>query len=132
MHTPTVSWSDLKSQYFYNLMTLQNSITVAHNSTIEMNRIYSEVIKKAKDSSPETMKLFIVSWLKKIDVDNMEQFTSLKKESVKLLDAPSEENFKDFGLALQQQLQKEYISFLDVYSATMNAFYDTWKEMWPN
>ena len=132
MHTTPVSWSDLKSQYFYNLMTLQNSITVAYNSTIEMNRIYSEVIKKAKDSSPEIMKLFTVSWLKKIDMDNMEQFASLKKESVKLLDSPSEENFKDFGLALQQQLQKESISFLDVYHATMNAFYETWKEMWPN
>ena len=49
MQLGSSSWSDLKSEYYHNLKTLQTARSEAHNSTVEMNRIYLEVIKKARD-----------------------------------------------------------------------------------
>ncbi|NNL59008.1 MAG: hypothetical protein HKP31_06060 [Nitrosopumilus sp.] len=128
----TDSWSDLKSHYFYNLKTLQTAITIVHNSSIELTRLYSEIIRKSKTSSPETMKQFVHSWIKKIDTDYVELLPDIKEDYKKIISDPTEESLENLGFKIQQKLQKNSISKLDAYHVTLNAFYKTWKEMWPN
>ena len=41
-----VPWDELKNQYYHHLRTLQDALAVVNNSTFELNRIYTEVIKK--------------------------------------------------------------------------------------
>ncbi|MCV0366100.1 MAG: hypothetical protein K5798_02400 [Nitrosopumilus sp.] len=125
------SWHDLKCRYFHNMMTLKSSITVAQNSILEMNKIYSEVIKKAGKTNPNTMKMFVNSWIKKINMDYMKEFPSMKEEHKKILDEPSKKNLQDFGFNMQQRLYNNAIVRLDTYQNSMNAFYDTWEEIWP-
>ncbi|MCV0411352.1 hypothetical protein [Nitrosopumilus sp.] len=127
----STSWHDLKCRYFHNMMTLKSSITVAQNSILEMNKIYSEVIKKAEKTNPNTMKMFVNSWIKKINMDYMKDFPSMKEEHKKILDEPSKKNLQDFGFNMQQRLYNNTIVRLDTYQNSMNAFYDTWEEMWP-
>lgn len=128
----TVSWSDLKSHYFHNLKILQSAITVIHNSSIELTEIYSDIIRKSKNSSPETMKQFMHSWIKKIDVDYIEMMPEIKDDYEKIISDPTEKSIPDFGFKIQQKLQKNSISKLDAYHVTTCAFYETWQEMWPN
>jgi hypothetical protein len=59
--TSSLSWDDLKSQYYHNLETLYNSINAAHNSSLELYRIYSQVMKKSENTSPEILKKFTES-----------------------------------------------------------------------
>ncbi|MEX0862438.1 hypothetical protein [Nitrosopumilus sp.] len=112
-------------------MTLKSAIEVTQNSILEMNRIYSEVIKKAGKTNPNTMKIFANSWIKKTNMDHMKDFPNMKEEYEKILDYPSEKNLQDFGFNIQQKLYNNAIIKLDTYQISMNAFYDTWEEMWP-
>ena len=128
--TPSVTWDGLKSEYYYNLKTLQTAIDVVYNSAFELNRIYSDVMKKARDSPQDTMKAFADSWLKKIDIDNIEFFLPIKEDYKKLLVNTSHKDYQDFGAALQQKLHKNSIASLEAYHLSMQTFYDTWIEMW--
>jgi hypothetical protein len=130
--TQTPSWDDLKCEYFHNLKTLKTSIDVAQNSLVEMNRIYLDVIKKSRKTGKNTLKTFTSSWIKKIDVDHMSEFPDIKEEHEKIFENPSEKNLADFGYSVQQKLYNDSIARLSAYRASMNAFYDTWKEMWPD
>ena len=131
MQVNQTTWQDLKEKYYHNLMVLKASIGEVQNSIIEMNRIYSDVIKKSEKTNLNTRRIFANSWIKKIDEDNMGEFPNMKKEHEKIIKNPSEKNLQDFGVNLQQKLYNNSISRLNTYQASMSAFYDTWKEMWP-
>ena len=127
----TDTWSELKDHYFDNLNTLHDGISNIHDSSIELSRLYREIIKKSKDSSSETVKTFVYSWMKKIDPDNVELMPLLKDEYEKIQSNPTEINFEDLGSKIQQKLHRKSISILDAYDDIMHTFYDTWEANWP-
>ena len=113
----TTTWQDLKCEYFHNLMTLKTSIAVAQNSIMEMNRIYSDVIKKSEKTSNNTMRVFANSWMKKIDINQIQEFPEIKEEHERVLEDPSERKLQDFGFNLQQKLYNSSIAQLSAYQA---------------
>jgi len=131
MQCQSSSWSDLKSEYYYNLKTLQTAITAAHTSMIGMTRIYSEVIKKSKDTSTETLQKFVELWFDKTDNDDL-KISEIQEEYKKLMNNPTEKTFQDMGLKLQDILSQKSIRELEACQKIMANFYKTWKEMWPN
>ena len=126
----TDTWDDLKNHYFDNLNELHGAITKVSDSSLELTRIYSEIIKKSKDSSPETIRQFVESWMERIDGDDIEKLSLIKDEYEKIQSEPTPENLKDLGFKIQQKLHKESIAKLDAYDGVMRAFYDTWKDTW--
>ena len=126
-----MSWDEAKKYYKHNLNTLKTSIDVAQNATEEMNKIYSQVIKKANTTSYNKLQKFADLWAQKIDLDNMEDSLLIKNDYKKLIDEPSPRDFREFGQSLQQRVYRRSISNLDAYKDTMESFYDTWKTMWP-
>ena len=127
-----ISWDELKSQYYYHLRTLQNALDIVNNSTFELNRIYSEVIKKSRDTSPDLMEKFAKSWLRQINVKSINPILPIKGDYNKLLDKPTYKNYQDFGAKLQKSMQKNSIYSFEAYQKSMQSFYDTWMKMWSN
>lgn len=125
------TWINLNNHYFDNLNDLHGAINKIQNSSIELTKIYSEIIKKSKDSSPETVRTFVHSWMEKIDPDNVELMPLLKEEYAKIQSNPSDANLEYLGSKIQQKLHRESISKLDAYEDIMRTFYDTWNETWP-
>lgn len=126
------SWSDLKSEYYHNLRMLETSIQAAHNATLEMNRIYLEVIKKSRGSTPEVMKKFSDAWIDSIPKTTLEHIPDLNNNYEKIKSNPSSENFEKFGSNLQKNLKNKSISEMESYCQVMASFYNSWKGMWPN
>lgn len=125
------TWVDLKKHYFDNLNELHDAINKVQNSSLELTRVYSEIIKKSKDSSPETVRKFVHLWMKKIDPDDVELMPLLKEEYNEIQSNPSEANLEYLGSKIQQKLHRESILKLDAYDGIVRAFYDTWDETWP-
>ena len=125
------SWLDLKNEYYYNLKLLQTAIETTYNSTKEMSRIYSEVMSKSRDSSPETMKKFFDSWSKKSE-SILDRIPEIREEYKELSDELTEKNLHDFSIKFQKKINENAISELEAYRRTMKSFYETWKDMWPN
>lgn len=132
MQLGSSTWSDLRSEYYHNLKTLQTSIIAAQNSTVEMNKIFSETIKKSKNSSPETMQKFFNLWFEKSAVNNLETLPEVNKSYKRLKENPTEKNFQDFGFKFQNELHQKSIAELESYQRLMVSFYHAWKEMWPH
>ena len=126
------SWSDLKSEYYHNLRMLESSIQAAYNATLEMNRIYLEVIKKSRDSTPEVMKKFSDTWINAIPKASLDHMSSLSNDYEKIKSSPTAENLENFGITLQNNVKQKSISEMQSYCQIMASFYDSWKEMWPN
>lgn len=132
MSVSNISWNEIKEAYKKNLDSLKGSATMALNSTVTMNRIYSKVMEKAHDTSDETLNKFAELWYSNIDFENLESSSMLKNDFETLLRDSTQNKFQNFGSSLQQQVYKKSITGLDDYRITMQAFYDTWKNMWPN
>ncbi|MGD8707441.1 MAG: hypothetical protein PVI88_02010 [Nitrosopumilaceae archaeon] len=130
--TSDFSWDDLKSQYYHNLETLHNSINAAHNSSLELYRIYSQVMKKSENTSPAVLKKFTESWLNKLDVENTNSFSSIEKIHKPLLDNPSPTvtDLNMFEQTLQSEFKDKSLFTLSAYYLAMKGFYDTWMDMW--
>ncbi|QDI89229.1 hypothetical protein Nisw_06675 [Candidatus Nitrosopumilus sp. SW] len=126
------TWSDLKSEYYHNLRMLDASIQAANNATLEMNRIYLDVIKKSRNSTPEIMKKFSDTWIDSIPKTSLENMPSLKNNYEKIKSNPTLENFETFGAELQKNIKQKSISEMASYCQIMTSFYDSWKDMWPN
>ena len=127
-----VPWDELKNQYYHHLRTLQDALAVVNNSTFELNRIYAEVIKKSRDTSPDMMKEFADSWIKQINTKSIDPALPIKDDCKKLLDKPTHENYQDFGAKLQKMMQKNTSYQFEAYQKAMQSFYDTWMKMWSN
>ena len=127
-----IQWDELKNQYYHHLMTLDASIEAAHSCALEMSRIYSQVLTKAKDTSPDTMKKFSDLWLDKIDIVN-DEARVIKDDYDKLQQGtrPLMSDLKDFEYALQRKYHEKAISLLTEYKKSMQMFYYAWKQMWP-
>lgn len=126
------SWNSIQKTYAQNLESLKTSINLAEDSTVKMNEIYSQVIRKSDNTSPQTLKKFADLWTKNIDFESLESSSELEKRFGNLLYDFSQKDFQDFGLSLQQQVYEQSITGLDAYRVAMEAFYRTWKKMWPN
>ena len=113
-------------------MTLDASIEAAHSCALEMSRIYSQVLTKAKDTSPDTMKKFSDLWLDKIDMVN-DEARVIKDDYDKLQQGtrPLMSDLKDFEYALQRKYHEKAISLITEYKKSMQMFYYAWKQMWP-
>lgn len=127
-----ITWDELKSQYYHNLKNLENSIGAANKSSIELFRIYSQVMKKANHSSDDVLKTFKNTWLKQIEEKNSRFSSVIRHEFDKFLtnSNPSEKDFNDFESALQQKLLHQSLGLLTDYQLTRQAFYDTWLKFW--
>lgn len=127
-----VKWDELKSQYYHNLKNLENSIDAANKSSIELFRIYSQVMKKSNNTSDEVLKNFKDSWLRKIEEKNSRFSSIIRHEFDKFQtnSNPSEKDFNDFESALQQKLLHQSLGLLTDYQLTRQAFYDTWLKFW--
>ncbi len=130
--TSKLTWDDLKSQYYHNLETLHESINTAHNSSLELYRIYSQVMKKSENTSPENLKKFTESWLKKMDVENNNSFSSIEKIYKPLLENPSPKvtDLNTLEQALQSEFKDKSLFTLSAYYLALKGFYDTWMQMW--
>ena len=130
--TSKLTWDDLKSQYYHNLETLHESINTAHNSSLELYRIYSQVMKKSENTSPETLKKFTESWLKKMDVENNNSFSSIEKIYKPLLEntSPKVTDLNTLEQALQSEFKDKSLFTLSAYYLALKGFYDTWMQMW--
>lgn len=125
------TWIELKKSYSDNLNDLHDAIDKVQSSSLELTKLYYEIIKKSRDSSPETVRKFVHLWMKKIDPDNIERMPLLKEEYNDIQSNPSEANLEYLASKIQQKLHRESISKLDVYDEIMRNFYDTWNETWP-
>ena len=132
MSVSGISWNEIEETYKKNLDSLKDSANMALNSTVSMNRIYSQVMKKAHDTSDKTLNKFAELWYNSIDFENLESSSMLKNDFDTLLRDSTQNEFENFGSSLQQQVYKKSITGLDDYRITMQAFYDTWKNMWPS
>ena len=132
MQTANISWDELKSQYYHNLQNLQNSMDAAHNSSIELYRIYSDVMKKSRNTNPAILKKFSESWLKKLDFENLVVSSELKDQYNRLLknSSPSEADLNDFEQTLQKEFKDRSLILLASYHLAMQGFFDTWMDMW--
>lgn len=130
--TSKLTWDDLKSQYYHNLETLHESINTAHNSSLELYRIYSQVMKKSENTSPEALKKFTESWLKKMDVENNNSFSSIEKIYKPLLEntSPKVTDLNTLEQALQSEFKDKSLFTLSAYYLALKGFYDTWMQMW--
>lgn len=130
--TSKLTWDDLKSQYYHNLETLHESINTAHNSSLELYRIYSQVMKKSENTSPENLKKFTESWLKKMDVENNNSFSSIEKIYKPLLEntSPKVTDLNTLEQALQSEFKDKSLFTLSAYYLALKGFYDTWMQMW--
>ena len=126
------TWSDLKSEYYHNLKMLDLSIQAAYNAMHEINRIYLDVIKKSRDSTPDVMKNFSSIWTNTIPKTSLEHLSPLNNDYEKIKSNPTTENFENFGVNLQKHIKQKSISEMESYSQIMASFYDSWKNMWPN
>ena len=131
MNVSDISWPEIEETYKKNLESLKDSANVALNSTISMNRIYSQIMKKAHNTSDKTLGKFAELWYENIDFENLESSSVLENDFETLLHDSTQKKFQNFGLSLQQQVYQKSITGLDDYRITMQAFYDTWKNMWP-
>jgi len=131
---PEMSWPELKSKFYHNLKTFENSIKNAHSSSIEMDKIFSQIMDKSRDSPAETMEDFAKSWLKKVNIEKNPSLSSLRDDYEKLMGKknPSKTDFHEFELSLLQTLHLESIKRLDAHNFVMHAFYETWNEKWPD
>lgn len=127
-----ITWDELKSQYYHNLKNLEHSIDTANRSSIELFRIYSQVMKKSNDSSDHVLKNFKDSWLRQIEEKNSRLSSIIRHEFDKFLTNPnpSEKDFNDFESALQQKLLHQSLGLLTDYQLTTQTFYDTWLKFW--
>lgn len=130
--TSKLTWDDLKSQYYHYLETLHESINTAHNSSLELYRIYSQVMKKSENISPETLKKFTESWLKKMDVENNSSFSPIEKIYKPLLEntSPKVTDLNTLEQALQSEFKDKSLFTLSAYYLALKGFYDTWMQMW--
>ena len=124
------AWPDLKSEYYHNLRNLQTSIQAAHTSAAELNRIYSEVLRKSSDSPPQTMKQFFKLWFKTMDKKFLERLADISNDYENIEKNPTEKNLQELGTKLQKLNQKS-ISELEIYEIIMAEFYKAWRKMWP-
>jgi len=125
-------WDELKKQYKRNLKSLQTSINSAYDATVEMNRIYSQVVEKSKNSTKKEIKTFLNLWsenLWKRDISNAYAF---QDEFEKLLENPSNQKMQDFGVFLQKKVYSDSIRTIDNYRLIMDTFYLAWEKIWPN
>jgi hypothetical protein len=129
-----MSWKDLQDQYSTNLQQLETSINSIKESSNEIKKIYSQVMEKSKDDPVETRKNFVTLWLKRMNIEDTEPFSTIKDDYDTFLNGPkpSVSDFKNFELYLDQKLYQKSISFLEAYHKSMNEFFSTWKEMWKN
>ena len=132
MNVSDISWHEIKQDYKQNLQSLQKSVNETQNSTLSMNRIYSKVMKKAHNTSPQTLKKFAELWSKNMDFENLESSSLLKNDFQNLIYGSTQKDFENFGLSLQQQVYRKSITGLDDYRITMEAFFNTWDKIWPN
>lgn len=134
MQTSDITWDELKNQYYHNLQTLQNSMDVAYTSSVELYRIYTEIMKKSRYASPGTMKKFTHLWLEKIDKKILETSPILLEKYNGLLknSNPTEEDINEFERLLQDQFKDRAYALLASHHIVMQGFYDTWLEMWAN
>lgn len=132
MQKGTITWDELKNQYYHNLQSLQTSMDVTHSSSIELYRIYTEVMNKAKNTSPETIKRFTDSWLKKLKEEGVTSVPGLKEQYNNLVKNPNptEDDLNEFERQLQNILKDRALVLLASYHLVMQGFYDTWMEMW--
>lgn len=130
----SITWDELKSQYYHNLRNFQDSIEVANNSTVELFRIYSQVMKKSNNSSPEVLQNFKNSWVKQIKAKNSNYSSVVRHDINKFLKAPnpSTSDFNDFQSALQQKMLQKSFGLMADYQLAMKTFYDTWLKFWSN
>lgn len=130
--TSNLRWDDLKSQYYHNLETLHNSINTAHNSSLELYRIYTQVMNKSENTSPEVLKKFTQSWLNKLDVENTNSFSPIKKIYRPLLENPSPTvtDLNTFEQTLQSEFKDKSLFSLSAYYLALKGFYETWMQMW--
>ena len=134
MQTTKSNWDELKNQYYHNLQTLHTSIDVAHNSSIELYRLYNEVMKKSKNTDPNTLKKFVDLWLKKLNIDSVNASPDLKKTYQNLIEKsnPNIEDLNEFERTLHREFKERALVLLSAYNLAMEGFYDTWMEMWSN
>ena len=127
-----ITWDELKSQYYHNLKNLESSIDAANKSSIELFRIYSQVMKKSNNTPDEVLKNFKDSWLRKIEEKNSRFSSIIRHEFDKFQtnSNPSEKDFNDFESALQQKLLHQSLGLLTDYQLTRQVFYDTWLKFW--
>ena len=132
MQKSNIQWDELKNQYYHQLQTLQNSLDMAQHSSIELYRIYSEVIKKSRNTNPSTLKKFSDSWLKKLDIENFVASSEIKEEYNELLKnpEPTEADLNNFEQVLQKEFKDRSLFLLTAYHLTMQRFFDTWMDMW--
>ena len=134
MQTTDVKWDELKNQYYHHLQTLQNSIDVAHNSSIELYRLFNEVMKKSRNTDTNNLRKFKDLWLKKLDVDNLVMTPGFKEKYQNLLSSsnPSVEDLNEFERLLHREFKEGSLVLLSAYHLAMRDFYDSWMELWSN
>ena len=134
MQSNNITWDELKNQFYHNLQNLKTSNEVAQNSSLELYRIYKEVMNKSKNTDPQTLKKFTDSWLKKLKVEEQFINPNLIKNYRGLMEASniSEQDLDKFEQVLQKEYKEEGLILISAYFLAMKAFYDTWMEMWSN
>lgn len=126
-----MNWDELKEKYNQNLEMLKNAKELAQQSALDLHEIYSQVMEKSKNTSPEDMKKFTDLWRQKMNTESNKSISKVnEKYGGFLTNSQSEREINNLEQELLIELKDESLVLLSAYYIVMKGFYESWIEMW--
>ena len=128
---PTTDWDKLWQEYTNVLEKWKEVFQTFQNTTLEMQKKYSEVMEQAATtSSKDTMKQFGENWQKSLNQAGNDTFKQFSANWENAMNEYTSNAFKQFSENWQNTLNQSGMESFKSYGDMMSKFADTWKNMW--